>query len=158
MATTYDTIEDGIKAALTATGSLFKRVDTVGSQLSDAELEEELAKLVSQAPAAIVVYEGGDTNSGYAGSLEEAAMYAVICVAASTSREAALRGSGGGHGVYELLDQVRTRLHNKRGITGITMPLQWQGNRRLSLPNTRMTVAAYAARFKAPLYFVDGDG
>jgi phage gp37-like protein len=156
--TTYDTIEDGIKAALMMPGTLFKDVKTFGSQLSDSELADELKKLVSQAPAAIVVYEGGDTNSGYAGSLEEAAMYAVICVAASTSREGALRGTGGGHGVYELLDQVRDRLHNRRGISGIPVPLQWQGNQRLSLPNMTMTVAAYAARFKAPLGYIDGDG
>ena len=156
MATTYDAIEDGIKAVLNADGTPFKTVVTYGAQLSDGEIADELAKLVSTAPAALVFYGGGETNKGFGGDLLEEAVFTILVIAAARSRTASLRGDAQSVGVYELLDYCRGNLHNVPGIEGIPNPLIWIGNRRFSLPGDRLTVAAYMCNFTAPVHYPDG--
>ncbi|HUW32882.1 MAG TPA: phage protein Gp37 [Planctomycetota bacterium] len=156
MTTAYDTIEDGIVTQLTAEDSPFATVLAYGAQLSDAELADELEKLLTKAPAALVVFEGGRTNEGYGGALMEEAIFAVLVVAGGRSRTASLRGDKAAVGVYTLIDYCRAQLHNVPGISGIVLPLLWQGSRRLALPGNRLTVAAYVCTFKARIERSDG--
>jgi len=155
-ATVYDQVEDAIVTAITATGTPFKRVDAWGSHLSDAEIAVELEQLVRVAPAAMVMYGGGETNEGYGNDLTEKAVYTVLVIAAGRDRTSASAGDNASSGVYRLMDYVRDKLHNVHGISGIVNPLLWSGNKRFLIPGHLMNVAAYAVMFRADLYFYDG--
>lgn len=137
--------------ALMATGTPFHQVEARGAQLSDADLAVELERLKSVSPAALVMYAGGDSNEGKGSSVEEDAIYHVICVVAGRSQESATAGDAATAGVYKLMAWCRKKLHDKDNITGIINPMYWRGNKRVTLPGALLTVAAFAVEFRAHL-------
>lgn len=151
---TYGDIETGIESAITkgVSGSPFQSVRSGYGGVSQKSLVEELERYASgdKAPAALIMYAGGQTNGGEAGDLEEKARFSIALVASSISGPKATAE------IYDVIDWVREKLHNRRGITGIKNPLQWMETS--SLPhNLAATHAVYVMTFIAPCHFDDGD-
>jgi len=155
-ATAYDSIEDGIATTLEADGTPFTKIVTYGANLSEVQIANELERLKTHAPAAMVFYGGGPTNKGLAGQLVEQATFVVLVIAAGATAESAARGDDARQGVYQLLKYVREHLHNVPEISGITIPLLWAGNRRFQLPGQPLTVAAWRCEFEAEMVYADG--
>jgi phage gp37-like protein len=152
----YAEVESAIVTALKdGTETPFKTVEAYGSQLSDAELADELQRLVTVAPAALVLYTGSDSNLGRAGDLKEEATFAVAVIAAARSRGALAAGDEKSVGFYNLLDYVRAALHNNM-LDGLNNPLLYAGNRRIALPGSLLTVAAYQVLFRVDFHHADG--
>lgn len=156
--TPYDDIEAGIKSVLEAEGSPFATVETGLDNLGDQDLADVIHGLANanRAPAAAVLYMGGDTNEGQAGMLREDGIWFVIVIEAGRSRKAAVQGDARSSGVRALLQWVRAHLHNATGIEGIVNPLLWMGNERFRIPEVPLSVAAFVAKFRAPMYYPDG--
>ena len=154
MSSEYEDVEGAIKTALTAEGSPFVGVHTAGAALADTQIAEELQKLgdANRAPAALVFYSGGDTNSGRAGVWQEFATFTVVVVAATRSLEAATRGGTQDVGVFDLLAYCRDALRDLRNAT-CKNDLTWLRNRRFAIPGLPLTVAAYALEFQTMIEF-----
>lgn len=158
-------IEDGIYAVLTDDVAYadvdnptpLVTVSRGGAALSDSQIAEELEKLANAntAPAALIVYSGGGTDEGVAGIVDAPEVFTILVVVAGRSRQAAVLGDNAATGLYDVLEWIEDKLHNRIGIEGIDNPLRFMGNRRFQIPGYLMSCAAYAVDFRAPLYLPD---
>jgi hypothetical protein len=114
-----------------------------GSQMTDAEILDEIEKLRNVAPSAMVFYSG----SQFSGTsvLDEVAEFAVIVIASGVSKVGALRAD---NGVYGLVEWAQRRLHNYRDDAGaIQNPLRIVRQSRLGEMGRPVTAAAIMLAF-----------
>ena len=153
MSSAYETIEDAIRGYLIAatpavgegapTPSVFRadRVTVYGGQLTDAEILEEIEKMKSNAPAALVYYAGGEGSNNAGNECDEEAIFHVIVVSAGINRVAVHRATG--TGLYDLVNLIRSRVNGQ--IVG--NELVWKGNQRLVETGRPPTASAMRMAF-----------
>ncbi len=77
-------------------------------------LLKEIEDIALILPAAYVTYEQGDFEHSMSGAQDRRMVFSVLAMAGSMKGDEASRhGSGGGIGVYRLLDDVRVALTNQ---------------------------------------------
>lgn len=157
MSSDYNDIEAGIYAVLTSADgedpSPFKRVEPGLDGLSEEQLGNLINGLAGTAPAAGILYAGGENANDRISYAREAGHWLVIVVAAARTRSAAVGGDTQTTGTRELLRWVFNHLHGIDSIKGIVNPLKWVANERFQLPNFPLSVAAMVARFEAAMYY-----